>query len=65
MNDNVQIADESVSKIRTMLVSAGDKRLVPIQTMELVDVLHKLERLAVLERHLYNLCSDGYKYNAS
>lgn len=64
MNDNVKIADEGVSKMRTVLKAAEGKRLVPIQTQDLIEFLHKLERLAVLERHLYNLTSNGYQIYA-
>lgn len=64
MSENVKIADDGVAKMRTMLTAAEGKRLVPIQTQDLIEFLHQLERLAILERHLYNLCSNGYKQYA-
>lgn len=65
MNDNVTVADGLVSRIRTILAKAPpDKKFVPISLAELIDYLHSLERLAVLERHLINLVSDGYKIYA-
>jgi hypothetical protein len=64
MNDNVKVADNLVSRIRFILAQCEGKKLVPIKTEELLDYLHSLERLAVLERHLMNLCSDGYKIYA-
>lgn len=63
-NDNVVIADERVARIRFILAQTGDKKIIPIKVTELLDYLHSLERLAVLERHLYNLTSDGYKIYA-
>lgn len=65
MSENVKIADAGVSKMRGMLVAAEGKRLVPIQTQDLIEFLHQLERLATLERHLNNLCSNGYKVYAT
>lgn len=64
MNDNVKIADDQVSKVRSLLANAGDRKLIPIKSVDLLDCLHSLERLATLERHLYNLCSNGYKLYA-
>lgn len=64
MNDNVKIADERVSRIRYILSKTTDQKIVGIKIEELLDYLHCLERLAVLERHLYNLTSDGYKVYA-
>ena len=64
MNDNVKVADELVTRVRFILAQVGDKKIIPIKVSELVDYLQALERLATLERHLVNLCSDGYKLYA-
>jgi hypothetical protein len=65
MNDNVEVADKLVKRIRHILVQTEGKKIIPIKTEELIDYLQSMERLAVLERHLVNLCSDGYKVYAS
>lgn len=64
MNDNVEIADKLVSRIRNIVIKIGDKKFVPIAMEELIAMLQSLERLATLERHLYNLTSNGYKIYA-
>lgn len=66
MNDNVTVADTLVGRVRNLLSKVPqDKKFVPIPVSELIDYLHSLERLAVLERHLINLVSDGYKTYAA
>lgn len=64
MNDNVKIADDVVAKVRKILASATDKKLVPIRVEDLLECLQAVERLSILERHLYNLTSNGYKLYA-
>jgi hypothetical protein len=56
--ENVKIADARVAQIRKTIANSKKVAGVPIE--ELVGYLQCLERLAHLERHLYNLTSDGY-----
>lgn len=58
--DNVTIADKKVARVRSMLAGAGSHKVVPVTLPELVELLESLERLAALERHLYNLTFNAY-----
>lgn len=56
--ENVKIADTKVAKMRHSIANA--KKVVGTPVDEMIGYLHCLERLAALERHLYNLTSNGY-----
>ena len=58
---NVKIADDKVSKLRSQLSEAFGRPTVQISVDDVVGYLQSLERLAALERHLYNLISNGYR----
>lgn len=60
MNQNVKIADDTVGRIRAIIIAAMGKKVMPVPTDTLLATLESLERLAVLERHLYNLTSQAY-----
>lgn len=62
--NNVEIADSRVDFLRKMIVSAGSHKIVPISVANLLNILESAERLAALERHLYNLTSNTYKIKA-
>ena len=58
--DNVRIADAKVIKLRTVLKDSFGKRAIAVSMDDAVGYLQSLERLAAVERHLYNLTSNGY-----
>lgn len=57
--ENVKVADEKVNRLRK-IISFTQAKFVPISVVELVEYLECFERLAALERHLYNLTSNSY-----
>lgn len=63
--NNVKVADEAVNRVRSVIINApvtSPSEPVGIIIKDLVMVLDCLERLAVIERHLYNLTSRAYDY---
>jgi len=58
---NVQIADNQVERLRTLLIKADKDKEINITINDLLDTLTCLERLSVIERHLYNLVSEAYE----
>lgn len=55
---NVKIADTHVDRLRMIIYECKGKSHIRVSVDEAVGYLQSLERLAALERHLYNLTSD-------
>lgn len=59
--NNAQIADNRVGHLRKLLVVAGQNKSVAVSVNTLLILLESMERLAAIERHLYNLTSMTYR----
>lgn len=59
--NNVLIADNQVERMRSICTAAAKDNEFQISKEDLIDILTCLERLASIERHLYNLVSPAYE----
>jgi hypothetical protein len=62
--NNARVADDIVQRVRAYIVNApvtSPSEPVGIILKDLIQILDCLERLAILERHIYNLASDAYE----
>lgn len=59
--NNTIIADNQVEKMRSLVVRASKEKEFVMTIEDMIDTLTCLERLAALERHLYNLVSLAYE----
>lgn len=60
--ENVNVADQKVSRLRALIVNSAGKGVVALPIDEAIGYLQCIERLAAIERHLYNLTSNGYAH---
>jgi hypothetical protein len=62
-NINVKVADQCVETLNLILKDIGTRRAIPVPVDALILYLKCMERLAALERHLFNLTSDSHYKN--
>lgn len=58
--NNVKVADQKVERLRFVISKMAQHKFAPIAIDELLGYLECMERLAAVERHLYNITSNSY-----